>query len=525
MVAASRLPAGRAPGQLLGCLLLFLTIPTVLLPAETPVNIVVGPDAPVLERSAAAELAEGLRRLHGITAEIGTQIKAGAETILVGSPTSNPSTAAVIAQNWPRDLSDQGHVVRSVRSGDRTMLVIGGNRPVATFWGVAEYLHRAGQRSLLQSDFVAVERTPFTVTGFDVVVEPRSSWRGWKIGDGGVSGWEAWSVADYRRLFRQLAKQKFTHVVFQPPEKSSAIAAWKVSGDTAGRKAFQGQAVFENADLKGVSGDDARWAACVKSAAELAGEARSWGLELVTADSPEAARWPTVRLFEEAVGPLPQVKLQSLPADFLAADADTRGWTLHARTASDAELPTYFFARRATDQRGTPRGAAEELITTIAGPGVAERLLKGFDEVEKAGELMRANDPQFAAPGPKMVSRHGESSEPAPAWWAQVRDLYTEAMNEMYRGNTRARDGGREFILYFARRYEFGLTYLTSLEAFRAAAIARAKSDADTESQQLEAAVENMYNALGAFSEVARDPSDRGTIALLNQWAFRALQE
>jgi hypothetical protein len=98
-------------------------------------------------------------------------------------------------------------------------------------------------------------------------------------------------------------------------------------------------------------------------------------------------------------------------------------------------------------------------------------------------------------------------------------------MNEMYRGNTRAREGGRSFILYYARRYEFGLTYMTSLESLRLAGIAKSKSDSAAYAQNLEATMEGMYNALGAFSEVARDPSDRGVIAVLNEFGYRRLAQ
>ena len=50
--------------------------------------------------------------------------------------------------------------------------------------------------------------------------------------------------------------------------------------------------------------------------------------------------------------------------------------------------------------------------------------------------------------------------------------MLSRAMNEMYRANTRAREGGRAFTLYYARRFEFGFEYMNAVEALRKAAMA-----------------------------------------------------
>jgi hypothetical protein len=92
-------------------------------------------------------------------------------------------------------------------------------------------------------------------------------------------------------------------------------------------------------------------------------------------------------------------------------------------------------------------------------------------------------------------------------------------MNEMYRANTRARGGARPFILYHAKRLEFALHYFTALESLYKA------HDPAARAESLEAAVEASYNALNAYADVARDASDRGVIALLNEHGYRVLLE
>ena len=78
-------------------------------------------------------------------------------------------------------------------------------------------------------------------------------------------------------------------------------------------------------------------------------------------------------------------------------------------------------------------------------------------------------------------------------------------------------------LLYHAKRYTFALHYLGAVEAARKAGIARAAKDEDAWAENLESAIESLHNALGIYSEVAADNSDRAVIALLNEYAYRPL--
>jgi hypothetical protein len=49
-------------------------------------------------------------------------------------------------------------------------------------------------------------------------------------------------------------------------------------------------------------------------------------------------------------------------------------------------------------------------------------------------------------------------------------------------------------------------------------------ADARLQVEQLERAVESMYNALSALGEVARDSCDGGVIAVLNEYGYRPLK-
>jgi outer membrane protein assembly factor BamB len=157
------------------------------------------------------------------------------------------------------------------------------------------------------------------------------------------------------------------------------------------------------------------------------------------------------------------------------------------------------------------------LITPMCGEGVAERMWLGFQAIDKAAALIAEKDPQLGFPAPDMVTRHLTSKEPLPAWLTEVKTLYTTAMNEMYRANTRAREGSRRLTLYHAKRLEFTFHFISCIESLYKA------HDPALREESLIAAVESLYNALNSYADAARDPSDRGAIALLNEYAYRPL--
>jgi hypothetical protein len=66
---------------------------------------------------------------------------------------------------------------------------------------------------------------------------------------------------------------------------------------------------------------------------------------------------------------------------------------------------------------------------------------------------------------------------------------------------------------------------MSSTDATRLAGMAKKDGDTDQQIEHLEKAVEAMYNALNAYSEVARDSCDRGVIAVLNEYGYRPLKK
>lgn len=455
--------------------------------AGPKVTLVIGEKAPPLDKLAAEQLGKDFQLLFDAEATVQTTTPAdGSNVVLVGSPLSNP---AINADSWPK-ITEQGVVIKSTKTG----LIVGGGCPSATMWAVSELSYRFGIRHLLQGDVQPVEKPVFKLDGFDTVMEPKITKRGWSMFNGSATGADAWGKADLTALLRQLVKFKFTHVLI--PLRSPAVTPITVDGDTAGRKAFGGAKQFPT---------DA-------PAKDLAAEAKALGLVVLPMD------FVTHSLGARTTSVLPQFSLPDLDRRLHAQlKHQSTSFMAGAMIPGDLNATAHFVSRVSFDDKITAPQALSDLVTPICGEGVVERLQMGFDLIAKAAKLIESNDSRIGVPAPDMFLRHLQSKEPLPAWITEVKTLYTGAMNEMYRANTRARGGARPFILYHAKRLEFALHYFTALESLYKA------HDAAARTESLEAAVEASYNALNAYADVARDPSDRGVIALLNEHGYRAL--
>ena len=699
------------------------------------IRVQFSPAAESLEKFAAEETARILRSLFDAEVEVTSAPIPRTDVrplIRIGTPVSD-AVVTDLVRTHASNLSEQGQLIKSAKSGGGDTLLVAGGSPVATLWAAYELGYQFGMRYLLHGDVPPAERQEFRITGFNVLLEPNLRLRAWRTINDFPIGPESWGLADQRNLLRQLAKLKFNRVVlsvypwqpfvdydFQGVKKQSALLwygyRYPVDGDTAGRRAFRGASVFDNPDFIGKTRYEDRIEAGKTLVRGIINQAHELGMSAALAVSPlefpkefasvlpgakslsgleqltvgpgrqqppddprlKALAVTQLRAYLDAYPNLDAIYLtlpefpewvehhdsawkridsrtgigQSVDMQLLTESARTRGLiasgdrgvqalrgniaaldffhsllaepnlfmradgksvpvsivdvdpalypaldkvlppgtsalhfidytarrvaahadlmaevparkvdsslivtladdnvgvlpqmaTRHVHTlvanlrkygwhgfstrywvAGDLSPSVHYLSRAAFDPKVTPQVSHEDLIAAVSGEGVAARVTKGFEMIEQATDLIDQNDIGFTFPVPGVVMKHYAAKSPPPDWWAKVKTLYAQAMDEMYRGNTRAREGARPFTLYYAKRLEFAVHYMTSIEAVRLAAVAREKGDKDEQISQLEKAVDAMYNALSAYGEVARDQSDRGIIAVLNEYGYRPL--
>jgi len=240
-----------------------------------------------------------------------------------------------------------------------------------------------------------------------------------------------------------------------------------------------------------------------------------------------AAKVPSrliMTLADDNVGILPQSSLQRIGE--LTEQMHRLGWDgFSTRYWVPAELDpsVYFLARSAWDAKLTPRQAHNDLWLAMTGnPSATERLWHGWQELERATELIDRNNIGFTFPVSGMLMKHYRP-DPIPEWWAQAAKHYETLMIELYRSQGAVDSRARKLLFYYAKRGEYVLEYLAAVRAVREAALAKKQGDLEKTVEHLEVALEQTYNCINTVSDVVEDQSDRGLIAVLNAYAYRPL--
>lgn len=512
----------------------WLTLPSIVFAAEPRVDIEVGDTSPVLTRRAADELAADLKRLYGADVHVGAVAPAEAINVIRILSRNSDDRVQELPDNWLKRILDrlpkskiskQAQLVATLKHRDRPALLVFGGSPAGSYWASTELTHRLGSRSMLYGDVEPVAPPQFSLEGFQIVKEPQIEIRAWQMDFDSPIGPASWRLAEQRKLLRQLARLKFNAIILSttatsPADAVVALRRISVSGDTAGRSAFGGAKFFENPDLAAAKTDEARRKVADELIRGIESEAKALGM---TIEFVKAGEKPP--LLVDASGLLPHLAPALLQAELNEKASTKQGAAIQIASVGDADLAAYLISRASFDAKVTNDQAVHDLVTPICGEGVSDRVLKAFQLAEEATKLIDAGDKALSAPAPDVVMKHYASTDPPPEWWGKVRDNYLNAMNEMYRANTRAREGGRSYTLYFARRFEFAFETMNCLEAVRKAGIAKSKGDAETQVAELEKAVESMNGALNAMAAVARSQSDRGIIAVLNEYGYRPLMK
>jgi hypothetical protein len=221
--------------------------------------------------------------------------------------------------------------------------------------------------------------------------------------------------------------------------------------------------------------------------------------------------------------------LRDLPA--LATTLQTlvnrsaQGVYVEGLTVSDLDLASYYVSRVAGGEPLAAEAVYDRLLTPVCGEGVADRVMRAMQAAEQVQGPWMAQLAPFGTPDGNLLQLPAESPEKVKEALTAAQGHYLAAMNEMYRANTRAREGGRAFTLYFARRFEFAFELMNAAIALQAAQAATVDADQETATAEEEKALESLYGGLNALAAVARNPGDRAVIAVVNQFAFGPLSK
>lgn len=231
-------------------------------------------------------------------------------------------------------------------------------------------------------------------------------------------------------------------------------------------------------------------------------------------------------LHDDNVGILPQLATGSLHE--LTKELRQNGWAGFSTRywlIGDHDPCVAYLAKAAWDKATTPESVYRDQVQAACGPDCVQDMLTVFREVEQTTVDLEWHGLGLTFPVPGMIAKEW-TPHPLAAELAAVRCRYQRALATTRQALGKTKDDqGRRYVDYWIGRLEFGSGYLDMVEAVRRAAVAESEKKPAEALRQAETALSLARRALENYARVARDQSDRGTIATLAEYVYRPLKE
>ncbi len=229
-------------------------------------------------------------------------------------------------------------------------------------------------------------------------------------------------------------------------------------------------------------------------------------------------------LEDDNIGMVPQLttgSLHQLTQDLLRygwAGFSTRYWVVGGQDSNVAYL-----ARAAWDRTATPEAVDRDQLRAVCGEGCVAEMMKVYQEVQAVTVNLEWNHLTFAFAVPRMMLMHWKP-EPMSADLVEDRQGYERALAAAKSALANATPGGRGYVEYWIGRLDFAVEYINAADAMYRAAQAEANKDRAGTLREAEQGLAALRRGIEAYARVARDQSDRGAIAILNEFAYRPLK-
>jgi hypothetical protein len=200
------------------------------------------------------------------------------------------------------------------------------------------------------------------------------------------------------------------------------------------------------------------------------------------------------------------------------AGFSTRYWQI-----SDHDPCVTYIARAAWDETATPESVYRDQVRAACGKAAVEDMLVMFRELEETSIVLEWHALGLAFPIPGMIMKHWKAG-PMNEKYVEARAGYQRALKAVRLAREKTPEEKRDYLDYWIGRLEFGAGYFDTIEAVRHAATAEAAGKPVEARGHAKDALVKSRLALEAFARVARDQSDRGAIATMNEYVYRPLR-
>ena len=150
-------------------------------------------------------------------------------------------------------------------------------------------------------------------------------------------------------------------------------------------------------------------------------------------------------------------------------------------------------------------------------------MMQMFREVEAATTMLEWHGLGLTFTAPGMMMKHWTPDEISP----ELKSVAMQLSNRTCIGARAAQEStepGKPYVQYWIGRLKFGIGYMDAIEAVHAGASAKTTGDRTQAASEASRALALSTERLESYAGVARDRSDKGAIAVMNEYVYRPLR-
>jgi hypothetical protein len=228
---------------------------------------------------------------------------------------------------------------------------------------------------------------------------------------------------------------------------------------------------------------------------------------------------------DDNIGILPQMTTSAMDK-VLKILRETRwdGVVARERFPGDHDTELAFLARAAWDADADPDKIASGQLKAVCGARCGEDLLVTNHSIDDATHVWERDDKHFAFPVPNLLMKYWKAG-PLPAYLEENRKNYERGWKAAEHAVSVATPEGKDYAEYWAKRMEFAVKYIVAVQFTRRAATAEDAGQMQEAIEHTSSAISSLRDAINAYASVARNPSDRGAIAVAVEYGYRQLEK
>jgi hypothetical protein len=228
---------------------------------------------------------------------------------------------------------------------------------------------------------------------------------------------------------------------------------------------------------------------------------------------------------DDNIGIIPQMTTSSLQKVLeILRKTHWEGIVARERFPGDHDTERAYLARAAWDPTADPDKIASEQLKAVCGERCGEELTTTMQAIDAATIVWERDDEHFSFPVPNMLMKYWKAG-PLPDYLEENRKNYEQGWKAAQRAVSASTPEGKSVAEFWSKRMEFSVKYITAVEFVRRAATAEEAHQPQQAVEEAKKALASLRESIEAYAAVARNQSDRGSIAVAVEYGYRPLEK